>query len=58
MNKGILIGIAIAIIIGIGIVSLSDSGNNSEISIIEDVEDEPNQFTVELDESVGFSETP
>lgn len=66
MNKVIIIGISVAIIIGVGILVVS--GNNSEyiseisleeeiseISLEEEVKNEPKQFTIGLDESVGVS---
>jgi len=61
MNKGIIIGIALAIIIGVSVIVVS--GNNSvnisdisEVSIEEGNKSEPNRFTIELSESIGFSE--
>jgi len=57
MNKGIIIGIALAIIIGVSVIMVS--GNNSdisEVSIEEGNKSEPNRFTIELSESIGFSE--
>lgn len=66
MNKGIIIGISIAITIGVGVLVVS--GNNSEdisevslgeevseISLEEEIKNEPKQFTIGLDESVGVS---
>jgi len=66
MKKGIVIGISIAIIVGIGAIVIS--GNYSEnmnqesldedineISLEESIKDKPKQFTVGLEESVGFS---
>ncbi len=56
MNKGIIIGIVIVIIIGIGVITVSSNSQNSitEISLDED-KNEPKQFTIGLDESVGVS---
>ena len=62
MNKGIIIGIAIAIIIGVGaiIVSGNNSSNDDKVGLEESEvrleESEPKQFTVGLSEKVGFSE--
>ncbi len=64
MKKGIIIGIVIAIIIGVSAVAASqdnsddNSDDTSEISLNEDVEIESKQFTVNLEESVGFAESP
>lgn len=63
MKKVIIIGIVIAIVIGIvGVSTLQDDANNStntnEISTSDEIENEPKQFTVGLTESVGFSEYP
>lgn len=57
MNKIIIIGIVISIIIGVSIISISNnsSGNFDEILPDEEIQNEPNQFTVGLDESVGVS---
>lgn len=63
MNKGIIIGIAIAIIIGVGaiIVSGNISNNGEQVGLEESEqvgleESEPKQFTIGLSEKVGFSE--
>ena len=73
MKKGIIIGIVIAIIIGVSAVAVSQDNSDdtseisldenlvidsSEISPTEDVEIEPKRFVVDLEESVGFSESP
>ncbi len=60
MKKGIIVGIVIAIIIGVSAVAVSqdNSDDTSEISLSEDVEIEPKSFNVDLNESVGFSESP
>lgn len=57
MKKGIVIGVAIAIIIGIGMLAISQnySEDVSEIPLNDVPKNEPSQFTVGLDESVGFS---
>ena len=70
MKKGIIVGIVIAIIIGVSAVAVSQNDtteitldedvevDTSEISLDEDVEIEPKSFTVNLEESVGFDEGP
>ena len=60
MKKGIIIGIVIAIIIGVSAVAASqdNSDDTSEISLNEDVQIEPKRFTVDLTESVGVAESP
>jgi len=73
MKKGIIVGIVIAIIIGVSALAVSQDNSDdtseifldenveidsSEISLSEDVEREPKSFTVDLEESVGFSEKP
>ena len=60
MKKGIIVGIVIAIIIVVSAVAVSqdDSADTSEISLNEDVQIEPKRFTVDLEESIGFSEGP
>jgi len=70
MKKGIIVGIVIAIIIGVSAVAASQNDTSeitldevvemdtSEISLDEDVEIEPKRFTVDLTESVGFAESP
>ncbi len=59
MNKVIIIGIIIAIAIGIGAAvvafSYNGSGENSDLIDSEGVS-EPKQFTVNLEEKVGFQE--
>jgi len=58
MNKGIIIGISIAVIIGIGALAVSANYSDdsiSEISLDEDIKSEPKQFTVGSEESVGFT---
>ncbi len=60
MKKGIIVGIVIAIIIGVSAVAVSqdDSDDTSEISLNKDVQIEPKSFTVDLEESIGVSEGP
>lgn len=64
MNKGIIIGISVAIILGIGAIAVSNnySSEVSETSITEEVNEtsiteevKPKQFTIGLEESVGFT---
>lgn len=65
MNKGILIGISLAIIVGITAVVISSNSSEiiSENSLDEEVsgislentKEKPKQFTVGLEESVGFT---
>lgn len=65
MNKGIIIGISIAIIIGVGVLIVSNNYSNEvndisftevgETSLTEEVIPKPKQFTIGLEESVGFS---
>ena len=65
MNKGLIIGIAIAIIVGVGVLMvIGDSSDfNEEFSLDEknaqvslDEKNEPKQFSIGLSEKVGFSE--
>ena len=63
MNKGVIIGIAIAVIIGIGAIMVSSNYSENTIkdindSLNENTQGEPKQFTIGLEESVGFSEGP
>jgi len=61
MKKVVIIGIAIAVIIGVigGVTALQNNSDNiDEISANIDTKNEPKSFTVGLDESVGFSESP
>ena len=73
MKKGIIVGIVIAIIIGVSAVAVSQDNSDytseifldedvgidsSETSLSEDVEIEPKSFTVDLEESVGMLEKP
>ncbi len=62
MNKAVIIGIIIAIAIGIAVSSASFySGENTENDSIETEttpESEPKDFSVELSEGLGVSETP
>ena len=71
MKKGIIIGIIIVIIIGFGAIAVSANNSEnvdeeiseisvdeeiSEISVDEEIKNEPQQFEVELSESIGFTE--
>jgi len=62
MNKAVIIGIIIAIAIGIAVSSASFySGDNTENDSIETEttpESEPKHFSVELSEGLGVSDTP
>jgi len=64
MNKVIFAIIAIAVIIGVSAIVISsnnlvnDSDSPSDVTIERKNEVEPKSFTVGLDESVGFTESP
>ena len=62
MNKAVIIGIIIAIVIGIAVSSASFySGENTENDNIETEttpESEPKNFSVKLEERIGVAETP
>jgi len=62
MNRAVIIGIIIVIVIGIAVSSASFySGENTENDSIETEttpESEPRQFSVILEEGLGVSETP
>ncbi len=62
MNRAVIIGIIIAIAIGIAVSSASFySGENTETDSIETettLESEPKNFSVKLSEGLGVSETP
>ncbi len=60
MNRAVIIGIIIVIVIGIAVSSIY-SGENTENDSIETEttpESEPRQFSVILEEGLGVSETP
>ncbi len=59
MNKGIIIAIIIAIVIGASVVAFSynDSDENPDL-VDSEGGSEPKQFTVNLEEQVGFQEQP
>jgi len=59
VNKGIIIGIIIAIAIGVSaaVVAFSYNGSGENPDLIDSEGDsEPKQFTVNLQEKVGFEE--
>ena len=59
MNKGIIIGIIIAIAIGIGasVTAFSYYGSDENPDLVDsEGGSEPKQFTVNLEEQVGFQE--
>ncbi len=57
MNKGIIIAIIIAIVIGASVVAFSYNGSGENPDLIDSEGDsEPKQFTVNLEEKVGFEE--
>ena len=62
MNRAVIIGIIIVIVIGIAVSSASFySGENTENDSIETEstpETEPKHFSVELEESLGVAESP
>ena len=60
MNKGVIIGIIITVVIVVGAVSLAQD-NESGITEVTDVENnqrETQSFSVDLNESVGIVEKP
>ncbi len=60
MNKGVIIGIIVAIIIVVGAVALAQD-NESGTTVVTNVENsqrEPQSFTVNLEEAVGMAEKP
>jgi len=61
VNKGIIIGIIIAIAIGIGasVTAFSYYGSDENPDLVDsEGGSEPKQFTVNLEEQVGFQEQP
>jgi len=59
MNKGIIIGIIIAIIIGASVVAISYNGSDENPDVVDSEEgSEPKEFTVNLEENMGFQEQP
>ena len=62
MNRDVIIGIIIAVAIGIAVSSASlysvDDTENNSIDTESTPESEPKQFSVELREGLGVSDTP
>jgi len=62
VNKGVIIGIIIAVIIVVGAIALAQDGNETEtittVIEIENGETKPKSFEVGLQESVGMAEKP
>ena len=60
MNKKIIIGIIIVIVIGISAISLAQVNQNDDRGITKgkDTQRVPQSFTVDLHESVGVKESP
>lgn len=62
MNKGVIIGIVVAIIIVVGAIALAQDGNETEttttVTEIENGETKPKSFEVGLSESIGMAEKP
>ncbi len=62
LNKAVIIGIIIAVVIGIAVSSASlysvDDTDNNSIETETTPQSEPKQFPVELEEGLGVSDTP
>ena len=60
MNKGVIIGIIITIVIVVGAVSLAQDNESgtTEVTDVENNQREPQSFSVDLKESVGVTEKP
>ncbi len=62
MNKAVIVGIIIAVVIGIAVSSASlysvDDADNNSIETEITPESEPKQFSVELEEGLGVSHAP
>ena len=60
MNKVVIIGIIVAIVIVIGAVALAQDNESgaTEVTDVENNQRETQSFTVNLDESVGVTEKP
>lgn len=60
MNKKVIIGIVIAVVIGIGVIALAQVNQDDQVVISDTAgtQREPQSFTVGLQESVGVSEVP
>ena len=60
MNKGVIIGIIITIVIVVGAVSLAQDNESgtTEVTDVENNQRETQSFSVDLNESVGIVEKP
>jgi hypothetical protein len=60
VNKKVIIGIIIAVVIGIGVIALAQISQDDQVVISDTtgIQREPQSFTVGLQESVGVSEVP
>lgn len=61
MNKGVIIGIIIAVVIVAGAIALAQNDDKSDTIIVTDMdngETKPKSFEVGLQESVGMAEKP
>lgn len=57
MNKGIIIGIVVLVVIGIAFAIMQEPNNeDQQVEIIEGDEGEPQRYTVDLTESIGVTE--
>jgi len=58
MNKGVIVAIIIVIAVGIGVVSFSQMNQNEtdQVPSTEIVENEPQRYTVGLEENMGITE--
>lgn len=57
MNKGIIIGIVVLVVIGIAFAIMQEPNNETQqVEIIEGDEGEPQRYTVNLSESMGVAE--
>jgi hypothetical protein len=60
VNKKVIIGIVIAVVIGIGVIALAQVSQDDQVVVSDTagIQREPQSFTVGLQESVGVSEVP
>lgn len=59
MNKGIIIGIVVLVVIGMAFAMMQVPNNEAQqVEIIEGNEGEPKRYTVGLTESMGVAENP
>jgi len=60
MNKGVIIGIIITIVIVVGAVSLAQDNESgtTEVTDVENNQRETQSFSVDLNESIGVVEKP